>query len=198
MYIIDKNKDYYDHFSYIYGIDKAIVFDRRNSVVVDDDKLVTLSVYHRAYRDDKNYLLLEAGSIQYLFGLHEFELDNYNDVLDYSIRLVKIFRDHKHYFDSPLSLRRVSLPYIWLRSKLEDKEDIDFSELHADNDRVVNLPILKDCKLTSLIDAEEIWRELQNYLSSMNNESKVDNMSDIEKVESHGFDKKTSFRSNKK
>ena len=40
----------------------------------------------------------------------------------------------------------------------------------------------------------DLYNAFDEYFSHLKDDIKVDNMSDIEKVESHGFDKKTSFR----
>ena len=50
MYILDKNTDYYDYFSHIYGEDKSITFDRRGSAIIKDEMLVDLlDVERRTY-----------------------------------------------------------------------------------------------------------------------------------------------------
>jgi hypothetical protein len=36
MKIIDRNKDYYDYLSHVYGVDGNIAFDRRGSVLLTD------------------------------------------------------------------------------------------------------------------------------------------------------------------
>ena len=55
-------------------------------------------------------------------------------------------------------------------------------------------PILKGTKLSSLIDADEIYQSIYSYLSSLNDIDYKDNRIDIEKLQSVGFDKKISFR----
>ena len=40
MLIIDRNKDFYDHFSHIYGVDNKVVFDRRGSTRINDERLL--------------------------------------------------------------------------------------------------------------------------------------------------------------
>lgn len=44
------------------------------------------------------------------------------------------------------------------------------------------------------IPAEEVWQKLYDYISKRNEKEIVDQRNDIEKLESAGFDKKTSFR----
>jgi hypothetical protein len=62
-------------------------------------------------------------------------------------------------------------------------------------DKSIEDPILADTSLTSILDGEAIWKEIQNYISSLNNEVDVEtDISDVDKAVNHGFDKKTSFR----
>lgn len=58
-------------------------------------------------------------------------------------------------------------------------------------------PIMVDTWIPSVIPGIDIWVEVSNYLLSIKDPKIEDNMSDIEKLESHGFDKKTSFRKDK-
>jgi arginine/lysine/ornithine decarboxylase len=59
---------------------------------------------------------------------------------------------------------------------------------------VFSNPVIKQTSLTSLLAPEEIWKELQNYISSLNNDEDVNHMTNVEKIENYGFDKKISFR----
>lgn len=45
MLIIDKNNDFYDHISYIYGVDKKVVFDRRGSSLITDEDITKLGYW---------------------------------------------------------------------------------------------------------------------------------------------------------
>jgi len=70
MYILDKNKDYYDYVSRIYGVDKTITFDRRGSFLVNEKELLepyTINIkkgYHSFYDDNAIFFILEVGYIQ--------------------------------------------------------------------------------------------------------------------------------------
>jgi hypothetical protein len=48
--------------------------------------------------------------------------------------------------------------------------------------------------MASSIPGEEIFKALYAYLSSLNDKDIVDNRTDVQKAESAGFDRKTSFR----
>lgn len=55
-------------------------------------------------------------------------------------------------------------------------------------------PVLSDWKISGIIPAEEMYLKITNWLLERQNVEMVDNRSDVEKLVSHGFDKKTSFR----
>ena len=73
--------------------------------------------------------------------------------------------------------------------RLRDTVDIRF-----DNKDVISNPILAGTPITSFIAPEEVYNELYAYISSLNDVDVIDNRTDIQKAESAGFDRKTSFR----
>ena len=124
MYIIDKNKDFYDYLSHIYGVDKVITFDRRGSVIIDDEIIANYSQKHcPSFREkDENFVILEVGMIQYLIKVFNFktkEIFNIAEFVSCSMEIVKIFNDNKHRFNTPISIRGVNLNYKirWLKRK---------------------------------------------------------------------------------
>lgn len=205
MYIIDKNHDFYDHYSHIYGVDKSIVLDRRRSTIVDANMLITAAVEPRYYaKHERNgYILLEIGDVQYLVEITniEYTSDLAANVKSYDVRLIHTYEEHRHLFNSLISIRHANARYgfhfFWKRRKDEDREiEIPpLDEYVRYQDRyVIDLPILAKTKLTSILDADKIWKELQNYISSLNNDVDVSiPMTDVEKASTHGFDKH-SFR----
>lgn len=55
-------------------------------------------------------------------------------------------------------------------------------------------PILDGTWIPSMIPAEEVWNNITDYLLSIKEPVIIDNRNDVQHLESHGFDKKTSFR----
>jgi hypothetical protein len=195
MYIIDRNKDYYDFHSHIYGIDKKVIYDRRGSTKITNSELIRLSLYGLSI-PEKAYILLEIGFVQYLILITNIEKRDTFIETTYSgdMEIVREFRDFKHRYSTPISVRGVYLPFRFKWSK-QIKYCENFEELIAKELYEIENPILADTNITSLIDSNAIWQELQNYISSLNNDKDIDlPMSDVEKAEIHGFDKKTSFR----
>jgi len=201
MYIIDRNTDFYDHFSHIYGLDKSIIFDRRGSTRLTDDMLVGVSV-HRYDKDTQGFVLLEIGDVQYVVHIYSIVYGSLN-IENYEVSLLHTYEEHRHLNDAALmSIRGIRLfsRYFGNFGRIPKKmTDIEIPSLDELNRRrsindTIKLPILADTKLTSILDAEKIWQDLQNYISSLNNDIDVSiPMTDKDKAATHGFDKH-SFR----
>jgi len=216
MYIIDKNKDYYDYISSIYGVDKKVTYDRRGSVIISNVNIIAVSgcslnsnfngVEKDYFKKEPEYhIILEIGYIQYLIRLFNFILEKninftYYDVIDCSMEILRIFKDNKHYYKYPVSIRGVNLKSHWKNWKIgrvyKYAVNDSFEESFQVNEQEpIDNPILSNTSVTSLVTAEEVWKDLQTYISSLNNDQIVNiPMTDVERAETHGFDKKTSFR----
>lgn len=210
MYIIDKNKDYYDYLSHIYGVDKKVVYDRRKSVIITDETLCKkINSISFSYRKE-SFIILEIGFTQYLIrcfnvyytGSFDPKLNIYPEFVECDLEIKRVFKDKKHHYSTPMSINYVELKYnySWKNWRSwENKTHYNFEDSYTELikniiDKDIKNPILKDTQITSLINPEEIWIELQNYISSLNNDKDIDlNLTDKEKAEIHGFDKK-SFR----
>jgi hypothetical protein len=206
MYIIDKNKDYYDYLSSpnMYGTDKRVVLDRRGSTVIADEDLYNM-VDHRSVLNN-SFILIEYGFIQTLLkavNIKTHEANNLTQFDSCDFEIVKTYKENKHYYSTPLSIRKARTFYRWERRNNRDDltgkfgqdiKDVGVREEFFNLDSYAN-SILKETSLTSLFTPEEIWIELQTYISSLNNdEDKETTLTDVERAEKHGFDRVTSFR----
>lgn len=205
MYIVDRNNDYYDYFSNIYGVDKGIVFDRRGSERINDAFLAQGiepgRQKSRWWGSTAGHILLEIGTVQYLIEITDVKVKiNMAGIEEFKsckMRLIRTFSDNVNRFGSPLSVRRISVRYYWGKSKESILKKESFEEIFGKEPGGWSLesPILAGTQLTALIDPESVWRELMNYISSLNNDLDVSiPMTDVQKAEIHGFDKRTSFR----
>ena len=213
MYIIDRNTDFYDYLSNVYGVDKGIVFDRRGSVRLTDDWLSSFfsMVSVKYVEKDDQYFILEVGTVQYLIRAYDpkWIKASFDKVSSFKIEIVRVFHNNKHRYGPPISIRNVRLSHVhwWfsIKSKndtwdhyvqTESYEELFIAPHHRHTSPTkVDLPILAGTKLTSILNPDELWKELMNYISSQGNDKDVSiPMTDVEKVEQHGFDKKTSFR----
>lgn len=209
MYIIDSNKDYYDYLSHVYGLDKKIVFDRRGSIRLESKDLVDLRET-RYYDGKTQYILLETGLVQYLLKLDNIvvatdenmpknryiDLSAYQYVKSFAVEIVEKFEDHKNITGCPIAIR--SVHNSWRSPFYIKKFRTEYKDYEITDRLALDLPILASTCITSLIPADEIWKNICNYISSLGNDKDVAQASDIEKVVNHGFDKKESFRGNRK
>lgn len=216
MYIIDRHTDFYDHFSHIYGLDKSIIFDRRGSTRLTDDMLVDLVLPQRNRNyETQGFVLLEIGDVQYIVHIYDIVYGSLH--LDsYEVELLHTYEEHRHLNDSALvSVQGIRLfsryfgNFGRIPKKMTDLEIPSLDEVHRrcsnsaryhstarqqPTQKVIELPIIANTKLTSVLDAEKIWRDLQNYISSLDNDVDVSiPMTDKDKAATHGFDKH-SFR----
>lgn len=207
MYIIDKNHDFYDHWSHVYGVDKSIVFDRRGSLLLTDDDVVRMVNDTHWYndRDTFNHLLLEVGDTQYLIGIQSVVWGSrrYTDwppVKAVTYTLLHTYDEHRHMFEGTMTIRQVQLDTRYVGRRKERKKQViipSLDEVSRKREYVPwherELPILGGTSLTTILDAFEVWKSLSTYISSLANDKTVDTLGDVAKAQTHGFDEH-SFR----
>ena len=176
MKIICKVKDYYDYLSGIYGIDEQIIYDRRDYDVPAYPEIIKgMKLSHWSLLDKLDeYYVLEVGYYQYLFKVNrEGQFAQWE--------LLKKFTVGRKIADVPMALIRVSY------MKYQGNDEIKYGTIY-------NNPILKDTWIPSFIPAQELYDKLYDYIIGTNEPNINDNRTDIQKLESKGFDKKSSFR----
>lgn len=215
MRIFCNVKDYYDYLVGIYGIDNKIIYDRRecsllNKVMIrlthlfNKDKLKSDSVkkwrrcwnivdgkwvYGKFLTGDYYYYILEIGYCHIYIQVERYLDENGDIVINPEIIEIKDKCDKKTKY--PMSI-------ITLESYGTNIcRDISYLHVNEYSDIIPN-PILSSSYLSGLIDADFVYNELYNYFISVNDKDIKDNRNDVQKLESHGFDKKTSFRGKNK
>jgi hypothetical protein len=209
MRILDGGKkDFYDYLAGIYGIDNDVVYDRAKSHVFrpmeagdtyfcktrlynDRCKKETKGrhyvngkyVYGIFYEGLKLHFVIEIGFTQYLFMVERY-LDN-NLEVQLEPQLLNKFQVDKKQSQVPVSLIPVDF---W--GLFSEAPSIRRYYL---NEEIQN-PIFTGTWVTSFLNAEEVYNEIYNYLISIKEPKIIDNRNDVQKLESKGFDKKTSFR----
>lgn len=224
MKIICQIKDYYDFLQGQFGIDELVVYDRRNCTVIDSSKFYHFdypsgydvyfcrkpfisdthmvkkniwqsckyenNILNRRWSWKKNDKYVNEGNIYHLYleiGYHAFifEIERYLDeedklVLKPSIVDEKEIKKEDKKSEAPLYISECSLKYY-------GKKIIN----GVDN------PILKNTWIPSLIPPQDMWNMIYEYISSLRDKEIVDTRTNEQHIESHGFDKKTSFRHRK-
>lgn len=203
------NKDYYDYLAGIYGIDDKVVYDRRKFTILSnsDSLFFNHTIFEkdapkkeipsrkwlgrhwkwvREYRATELHCMLEAGLKWYFFQVERYLDETANVCLDWKIITTKETTTDKRVGMAPMTFFKAFETYSWWSgAKLDLKVDT--------SDAIPN-PIIQGTPITSLIPAQEIYGLLYAYLSSLNEVELIDNRTDIEKAESAGFDRRTSFR----
>lgn len=224
MKIIDNKKDYYDYLSGVYGIDNLIVYDRRGSVPISPDciflkgaeyyfsqrilpfdKPITgkhhwelKSIAKRRLAETKKrssrkswtegdiyYFILEVGNTHYLFEIERWLDKKQPKCLHVETTLLDTIKDVKQRYSTvPVCIISCRAQYWWWYHEVRWEDT---------KGRIEN-PILANTFVPKLIPPDEIWQALYDYLASLKDKPITDTRTDTQKLESAGFDKKTSFR----
>ena len=217
-------KDYYDYLESMYGIDDLVVYDRReytpiknnpnqlhslavlfsNEKLYNDRKKRMIRSYSRdtlldmdgnyseshyipnypkmVYEGDVRHFCLEVGYIQYFFEVERYLDDNDELILETHLLKKKRVDKKNKFMDCPMSI-----------SMVNGRHTGNTLGLPRSPTQYKN-PILKDTWVVKFIPADEMWKNLYEYLSSLRDKEFVDNRTNDEHIESNGFDKITSFR----
>lgn len=202
-------KDYYDYLSGIYGIDEDIVYDRRDGYVFrklnageqyfikeknwqDKPKQEIRGMHYEGdkylygtyYRGLDFMIVIEVGFIHYLFHIERF-LDE-NDKVEMNIRLVWKKQVTEKKSKAPIAV----IPVEYYQFYRDKEPRIQKYRM----DQEIQNPIFENTWVPSFIPADEIYNNVYDYLIKMREPNIVDNRNDVQKLESKGFDKKSSFR----
>lgn len=224
MRIIDANTDYYDYLQNIYR-DNSLVFDRRDSFVLTKKLLCESLKVNRWQSTDysnKNYLLLQICNSFWLFGVDIIKFDGYRPS-DYNMELLRSWKNYDK-ARKLISLDVIYFGFIPGYYKLKDPEKMIDSQIQAidtnnyriwrsinrffiypgnDSNRKIekHIPLLKACGIAEWIDPLDVYLAFEEYFSLEKSSSErrepIGN-TDVDKIESHGFDVKTSFRGKNK
>lgn len=135
------------------------------------------------------HYVLEVGWNRYFFEVERWIDSKNNQKICFEYRLIKSEQGVKNRIsDSPILIAPCKLSFsIWTGKVEWDKIKVDVSR------QIVN-PILSETYIPKVIPPEEIWKAIYEFFSAQKERPIVDSRSDIQKLESAGFDKKTSFR----
>ena len=210
MKIISKFKDYYDYIVYQYGVDNNIVLDRRN---YRDISLFDSSIFNKYVCDWTHYFIIEVGFVQYLFKQnYDYSISNKNrfslvkkiesGVNIFSTQRERWCKEKMHYiyeknginsdkFNKAEAINFYVIPNSNIRD-IKNFEKASFDDF-VNYSRMWNAGIYL-AKMAAFIPAQEAYDNIYNYLISLKEPKIEDKMSDVDKLISKGFDKKTSFR----
>ncbi len=196
MEILKKHSDYYDHLGYQFGIDKKIIYDRRDSIELENFAYNTYAHYaNRSY----DFVIFEIGLKLFLFKVKVNSTERFHTsrscYFEEANLIAEKVLDKKLENDYPINVYVASLKNnlrYWHRGP---SVEIDGEEYLIEFCLGSNV-ILKDTFFTKFVDGTEVWKLLSTFISSLNNEKEIAEASNEIKIESHGFDKQ-SFRKSK-
>lgn len=139
------------------------------------------------------HFILEVGFKHYIFEIERYidDKDPNQIHLEYDLVKVKDVSSDERLSHAPMSLCPISNRYLY------GFWDNEFKVTDDDKSKVIPNPILYSTYIPKFIPAEEMWNLLYEYISSLRDKEFTDNRTDEQHIESHGFDKKTSFRHRK-
>lgn len=200
MRIIDKNRDFYDYFQ---DYDSDIVFDRRGLHILTNEELNTWVLWGRHKADDK-YFLLQIGYTNWLILAKATKINrdacgNYT-VENFSLELIEMWKDYNKSVDFKFGEIKTHYNIEYITSKKFNHktaliDDIKLGNFEYKNNFTENSPIiLNKTKLPSILNAQDVYLAIEEWLSHKKDDVVHDIMTDREKIVSHGFDTKESFR----
>ena len=200
MRIIDKNKDFYDYFQ---DYDSDIVFDRRGSYILTNGELNRWVLWSRSKADDK-YFLLQIGYTNWLILIKPTKINQDGwggyTVEDFSLELIEMWKDYNKSVDFKFGEIKTYYTMEYMTSKKFNHktaliDDIKLGNFEYKNNFAEKSPIvLNKTKLPSILNAQEVYLAIEEWLSHKKDDIVHDSMTDKEKIVSHGFDTKSSFR----
>lgn len=201
MRIIDKNRDFYDYFQ---DYNSDIVFDRRGSHILTNEELNTWSLYNR-YKSEftDKYFLLQIGYTNWLILAKPTNIDKdtygYFTVNDFSLELIEMWKNYNKSIDFKFGVisSNFSIEYLYSKKWEHGKfiDDVKLGNFKYTKDFTEKSPIiLNKTKLPSILNAQDVYLAIEEWLSHKKDDVVHDSMTDKEKIVSHGFDTKESFR----
>ena len=191
MILLRKRTDYYDYLIGVYGRDEKKVYDRKLDLTSDEiyfedvskwrnTNIFDLYVCNRMYRVEQ----VKKG----VWELHKFHKVN----TDYA-------GQRRHYRESQVSGLNDFEYYIPRPSRMMSDSPICIKgTFHRQNNLEGLTPILSTFGIPSVLDAVELYSEVDMYISNRMTLNEVrSEQSDENKLLSKGFDDKISFRHRK-
>lgn len=210
MKIISKHKDYYDYLQGIYGIDEVMVYDRRvdrpyrfeDIIITDHNEITTIrfaicnKIFVLFYYDGKFYHTpeerLELHNLKYKSNNIPTWQRSYRYGYSHDIKSAE-YQYNKENCNTDVN--RI------LRQPVLVKVDYcgEFTTIIHGGKEHWNLPILDTFKLAKYITADKMYQDISAFIGWTKDHPEIpNNQSNDEKIISHGFDLKDSFRPNKK
>lgn len=196
MRIIDGKRDYYDHLVGKYGFDETRVYDRRT-----DPLAIPYSHPGKEHITNGTYLIAITGELfpvvmvkkKFIFDPLDPDLGDNNRCKEF----LKIYGPYRSTYSDEGSRRcSTDVNKVYRQPVLMCDENGPKHTPFSNRGRLF-IPKLSDYGIPKVLSADEAYTRIYNFLGWLvDNPPIPDNQTDKEKVKSHGFDPKTSFRPN--
>lgn len=138
---------------------------------------------------DIYHFILEVGFTHYRFEVERWIDEKKANCVHVEYTLLDTIKEiKKRYSDAPICIIPCRTYFL-----LHEYKELWQETSNQLIQRIKN-PILIGTIIPKFIAPEEIWQALYDYLSSLKDKPIIDTRTDVQKLESAGFDKKTSFR----
>ena len=184
MLIISKFKDYYDYLQGIYGIDKKRVLDRTSITNSYVQEYISVENKESLFHHPEEILYF-CGDVYKLYCKADYEyLWGRDKDLKYDRQYGWISRDSfKIVYENDT--------IVWIKNNEPSKEisKVNFPYFVKDG----TIPVLKHIYFDKVLPSDECYRQIEQFISYKEPEPDSD-PTNMNRYESKGFDKKTSFR----
>ena len=224
MKIISNYKDYYDHLTGIYGVDPLVVYDRRSHFYdssLEKKNVSSVTVFQPRTLDEnftensietvvlfiagKEYMLLSRNGKLYV-TLEE--MLNLKSMVENNVSSRSYTENHSKIVQALKVTHDYEIRSGWRSSKywhslqrhfrgedvrLRANEQTRCPSLLCTNDGYLSNPKLSSFRMGSLVSAHDMYMIITEFLSKKD-PNVPSSPVDMNRYESKGFDKKTSFR----
>ncbi len=178
MKIISKYKDYYDYVVGEYGLDKTIVYDRR-----------IMDMFKFDYPSTDGYSIYTFHICNEKFDMYEYQgkfAVSYKEIDKLNLLLKKNneseISKHYRFFDDQI--------FKSTTKNIEYRTPILLEKMGS-----FYIPLCKTFDMHKVFNAKEMFEKVYTFISWLKDNPEIpNNQTDLEKIISHGFDKKSSFR----
>ena len=201
MRLISKWKDYFDYLVGIYGRDPTFVYDRR---------VLPMTKYNGYASDWVNDYRLHICGVMYTVFEYKGKLYHTGEELLALNKLLEergLHGDTLYYvskwYTKKTDAKKLYAAYNNILSdhNLEQRQPVLLAEVKLGTDPPeyrYTIPLLKSFNFHKAMSAEELYKKVIVFLGVLKDYPPItNNQTDLEKLQSHGFDKKISFRHRK-
>lgn len=219
MRILCKEKDFYDYVGFGENGSEDVTFDRRKMWMIkrESDAYDESTIYHvidslMKSRGEKQLtekvIGVFIGYTLYIIKLtsepRKFSFDNGIEPFKYSAELIAARKCYDIKHSLPIEFVEFGIFNPWNLKSFSKDLTKDYKEGNIANWEIKpafkniedRIPILKNTFIPKLIDAKEVYYNIEEWLISQHNDVDQESigLTDVDKAINHGFDKKTSFR----